>query len=218
MFWLVTTKYFMPFADGYVVGGSRFFLNKYMPHPPGTGEVFKAIQDKDLPGQALFLNSGQSFDFDSMKKIPKERFKIFSEQDRNRYIETELKYMLYDHEKFQFSPSVPILRIMQLARARMWEKQKQDNFFQEFSYYFDCPEKKMRLQIRLDQPDLVECEGDSKLDPPFIRVSCQASLWSMMLLGHISWNIADAALFLDYEREPDNYDPKLQAYLNHMTL
>jgi UDP-MurNAc hydroxylase len=211
-------KYFMPFADGYVVGGSRSFLNKYMPHPPGAGEVFEAVQSKSLQGQGLFLNSGQSFDFDSQEKMPEEDFRIFSEQDRDAYIETELKDKLYDHEKFQFSPSVSISRLMHYARGRMWKKQRNDNFFPKFTYYFDCPEKNMRYQVMMDKPDLIELEISDKLVSPFIRVSAPASLWIMMLIGHVSWNIADAALFLDYERIPDTYDPALQAYLNHMKL
>lgn len=36
----------------------------------------------------------------------------------------------------------------------------------------------------------------------------------MMLLGHVLWNIADAALFLDYERVPNRYDPIVYFLLN----
>jgi UDP-MurNAc hydroxylase len=211
-------KYFIPFADGYVIGGSRSFLNKYMPHPSGTGEVFKAVQNENIKGQGIFLNSGQSFDFDTLEKFPEEDFQMFSEQDRSTYIETNLKDKVYDHEKICFSSTVSISRLMNYARTRMWDKQKRDNFFPEFSYYFDCPEKKVRYQVRLDKPGLLEIETHDKLVPPFIRVSTSFSLWIMMLIGHVSWNIADAALFLDYERVPHTYDPALQAYLNHMTL
>ena len=36
----------------------------------------------------------------------------------------------------------------------------------------------------------------------------------MVLIGHMSINIADAALFLDYERSPDVYEPELYVLLN----
>jgi UDP-MurNAc hydroxylase len=40
----------------------------------------------------------------------------------------------------------------------------------------------------------------------------------MLLLGHVSWNIADAALFLDYERVPNLYDSQLYVYLNYLKI
>ena len=40
----------------------------------------------------------------------------------------------------------------------------------------------------------------------------------MLLMGHISWNIADAALFLDFDRVPNDYDPRVHANLNHLRL
>jgi UDP-MurNAc hydroxylase len=37
---------------------------------------------------------------------------------------------------------------------------------------------------------------------------------AMLLIGHMSWNIADAALFLGYERLPNMYDPSVYVLLN----
>lgn len=40
----------------------------------------------------------------------------------------------------------------------------------------------------------------------------------MILIGHVSWNIADAALFLDYERRPNVYDPSVYVLLNYLRV
>jgi hypothetical protein len=49
-------------------------------------------------------------------------------------------------------------------------------------------------------------------------VSAPSTLLALLALGHVSWNIADAALFLDYERVPNHYDPKLHASLNYLMI
>ena len=41
---------------------------------------------------------------------------------------------------------------------------------------------------------------------------------ALLLLGHISWNIADAALFLDYDRVPNKYDPEIHAFINYLRI
>jgi len=59
---------------------------------------------------------------------------------------------------------------------------------------------------------------DKELQQPFLRVSGSDTLMSMILIGHISWNIADAALFLDYERVPNVYDPSVYVLLNYLRV
>jgi hypothetical protein len=49
-------------------------------------------------------------------------------------------------------------------------------------------------------------------------VSAPSGLLALLAIGHVSWNIADAALFLDYERVPNRYDPKLHSFLNHLMI
>ena len=40
----------------------------------------------------------------------------------------------------------------------------------------------------------------------------------MLLLGAVSWNIADAALFIDYERIPNVYDANVYVHLNYLRV
>ena len=56
------------------------------------------------------------------------------------------------------------------------------------------------------------------MQEPFLRISAPDTLMAMMLIGHVSWNIADAALFLDYERRPNAYDPTVYALLNFLKV
>ena len=39
-----------------------------------------------------------------------------------------------------------------------------------------------------------------------------------LLLGHMSWNMADGALFILYDRVPNKFDPKLYAFINYLKV
>ena len=64
--------------------------------------------------------------------------------------------------------------------------------------------------------DFEEISIGSDLIEPYLRISVSRNLLIMLLIGHISWNIADAAFFLDYDRAPNKYDPELYALLNYL--
>ena len=53
---------------------------------------------------------------------------------------------------------------------------------------------------------------------PYLRIAGSDTLITMLIIGHISWNIADAALFLDYDRQPNVYDPSLYVLLNFLKV
>jgi hypothetical protein len=61
-------------------------------------------------------------------------------------------------------------------------------------------------------------ETDETVAAPFLRIRGSRTLLTMLLIGHISWNIADAALFIDFDRVPNDYDPQVHANLNHLRL
>ena len=78
----------------------------------------------------------------------------------------------------------------------------------------------MRFEINLKIPQVseVELEGDNSLRQPHLRITAPSTLLTMMLINHVSWNMADGARFLDYDRRPDIYDPKFNAFLNHLII
>jgi UDP-MurNAc hydroxylase len=70
----------------------------------------------------------------------------------------------------------------------------------------------------LDKEGVAECAWDAPLEQSYLRIACNFTLMTMLLIGHVSWNIADAALFLDYERVPNVYDPEIYVYLNQLRV
>jgi UDP-MurNAc hydroxylase len=211
-------KHVMPFADQYVVGGSRANLNQFISHPVCPGDVRDRMESEGLARRLLLLNSGQSYDFDATKKVPAAEYRTFTESDRQAYIDAHLLDAIYDHERTSFNPSIPLERLVGYARARLWEAQQRKKFLPAFTFYLDVPERRIRYAIRLDREGVAECGWDAPLEQPYLRIACNFTLMTMLLIGHVSWNIADAALFLDYERVPNVYDPEIYVYLNQLRV
>jgi UDP-MurNAc hydroxylase len=210
--------YAMPFADQYVVAGSRSHLNRFISHPPGPGVVRDVFAHAALEAHLLLLNSGQTFDFSSPGKVLGEPYRDVAEDDREHYIVNSLQQVRYDHEKLSFSPGVPLERLVHHARARLWQEQERQECFPRFSFYLDAADGKRRFHLPLDSPETATIPFDAPCVEPFLRITAPRDLLIMLLIGHVSWNIADAALFLDYERVPNRYDPALYALLNYLRI
>ncbi|MGD9592594.1 MAG: MBL fold metallo-hydrolase [Candidatus Berkiella sp.] len=210
-------KHVLPFADQYVVGGSRSHLNKFISHPVSPGEVEDYIKGKEFHSHLLLLNSGQVYDFDGNKTSPSVEYYKHTIHDREDYIETLLNKK-YDYEHFELNPSAPLEKLVQYARMRLWQMQTKFNYFPEFKLYLDASDKKRRFMVDLvlEKIEEVSCTGECL--QPYLRISVPSTLLMLLLVGHISWNIADAALFLDYERIPNVYDGKIYEYLNYLRI
>lgn len=206
----------LPFADAWCVGGSRSELNKFVAHSSCRGIVEQPFSDAKLDSNLLLLNSGQEYNFDDNKKFPNESYVYFSDKDRDEYIERELNEVKYDHEKFSFEQGVSLPRLVKYARARQWEAQIRQDFFPDFTFYLDSIDTNERFCINTTSDEVKITSLQSDLDKPYLRISVTRNLMIMLLIGHISWNIADAAFFLDYDREPNVYDPDVYALLNFL--
>lgn len=208
----------MPFADSYVVGGSRAALHRFVPHPPGAGIVRERMVAAGLGACGLFLNSGQTVDLADWSIVPEAPYRVYTAEERERYIAEHLADRVYDHERLAIDPAVSIASLLASARERLWREQGRCGCFPAYAYYIDVPDRRERYRVALDRPAIEPVAWDAPLAPPYLRVAADATLMTLLLVGHVSWNIADAALFLDYERVPNTYDPRLQAWLNHLRV
>lgn len=207
-------RYVMPFADQYVIAGSRAGLNRYISHPPCPGVVAEPYAKAGLSSELLLLNAGQAFDFDQQLASPAEPYRHYSAQDREIYVDENLRDKKYDHELFELNTSVHLGRLLKVARARLWQEQQRRKSFPDWRLYIEIPERQERYEIDLTTESVVDVAWGAELQEPYLKVGATPSLLALILIGHISINIADAALFLDYERRPDQYVPELYVLLN----
>ncbi|MBS0286828.1 MAG: MBL fold metallo-hydrolase [Proteobacteria bacterium] len=210
-------KYVMPFADQYLVAGNRSHLNKYISHAVSPGVVEDYIKGKEFKSNLLLLNSGQTFDFNEGEKIPNVSYKKHTDEDRESYIRS-LKEIKYDYEHFALNPAVPLDRLVNFARARLWKMQQQNDYCPDFKLYLDANDSERRFCINMLNDTAEEISFSKACEKPYLRIAVPDTLLMMLLVGHVSWNIADAALFLDYERVPNIYDGKIYEYLNYLRV
>lgn len=208
----------LPFADQYVIAGSRSHLNKYSPHPPCSGSVQEFLRGTGYEDRLLLLNPSQSFDLETEKKVPDAPYFFRTEEDRETYIRKHLTDRKYDHELVSFRDVVPVKRLFEYARNRLWNAQNRQSYFPTTTLLFELTDWKQTFQIDLDREGVEEVSYESEVDRPFIKMRGSSTLFSMMLLNHISWNMADGALFIDYVRKPNTYDPKVYALINLLTV
>lgn len=204
----------MPFADQYVVAGSRSHLNRFISHSACPGVVREGFAQKVTRSRLLLLNSGQSFDIPTQQIQPDEPYRFFTEDDRETYIREQLLDKRYDHELFALNPGVSLSRLVRHARQRLWDYQRRRNSFPDWNVCIDIPERGERYLLPLGSPEVTDLDATAALPGRYLRIAMPATLAAMVLIGHVSINIADAALFLDYERSPDVYEPELYVLLN----
>src|SRR5262249_43352067 len=176
----------MPFADAYVVGGSRAPLQRFVPHPPGPGIVRDRMAPAGPGARGRVLNPGKTVDLEDGSVHPDEPFHVHTEADRERYIREHLLEKVYDHERFVVAPAVSIARLLAAARARLWQEQERCGCFPAYSYYLDVPDRRERHRVPLDQPKTEAVPWDAPLVPPYLRVSAPATLATFLLIGHVS--------------------------------
>ena len=97
----------MPFADQYVIGGKRGYLNKYSPHAPSPGYVKDYLVAAGLDKKLVLLNSGQSYDLDADSKNPDVPYYVHTAAEQEAYIR-ELETQEYDHDKVDMRDNIPI--------------------------------------------------------------------------------------------------------------
>ncbi len=210
----IAPRWAMPFADQYVIAGSRSSLNRYISHPPSPEIVPERFGSYIGNTQILLLNSGQSFDFDIERFDPDMPYESYSEDHRERYVAENLQDKKYEHELFKLSPTVSLSRLIQNARRRLWEEQKRRDSFPKWTVYIEIQQRNELFEINLANENVAIYDLSKQLIEPYLRMVLSPTLAAMILIGHISINIADAALFIDYERRPDIYEPELYFLLN----
>ncbi len=211
----------MPFADQFVIGGKNSYLNKYSPHPPSikyVADYFK--NDKSL--NFLLLNINQSYDLNKKTKKPNVKFKSHTSKERETFIK-KISKAKYDHEKIKLSEAISEERLLNYACSRFFGEQKRQNYRPDWKILFKIKDQNggKKFLIDLKRSELKKLEDVFEIEKtkePCLTMSMDKDVFVLLLLGHMSWNMADGALFIMYNRVPNKYDPKLFAFINYLKV
>ena len=216
----IKPKLIMPFADQFVIGGKNSYLNKYSPHPPSiklVADYFK--KNKSL--NFLLLNVKQSYNLKTNKKTPNVKFKSHSKKDRENFIK-KISNKKYDNEKIQLNRSISEDRLLEHACERLFSEQQRQNYKTKWNILFNIKDKDStkKFLIDLENSKLKKLNGSfpNMKAKPSLTMNIEKDVFILLLLGHMSWNMADGALFILYNRVPNKFDPKLYAFINYLKV
>jgi UDP-MurNAc hydroxylase len=212
----LTPKLVMPFADQYVIVGKKHELNKYMPHPSSPGILRDYFRDTPST-KLLLLNSGQAFDLAEKTVTPQSEYIDFSEQEKTEYANS-FKNTLYDYEKFELSKNVNLPELLRASSENLFRNIKRLQVVTDTKFIIEINDWKRKFIVDNKMFHLSEVDYESVDAEPFLKVSVEACLLTLLLISHISWNIADAALFINYTRCPNNYDPLIHSLFNYLKI
>ncbi len=213
-------KMIMPFADQFVIGGKNSHLNKYSPHPPSIKDVSDYFK-KDKSLNFLLLNVMQSYDLIKNKKNPNTSFKNYTNSDRNKFIK-KISKEKYDTDKITLNEAISEERLLEYACQRFFNEKKRQRYKTNWKLLFNIKDKDQSKKYLID----LENSKLEKLNGSFNRIDKNNSItmhinkdvFIFLLLGHMSWNMADGALFILYDRVPNKFDPKLYAFINYLKV
>lgn len=211
-------KWTMPFADQFVIAGKNSYFNRYSPHPPSLKNVHDYFENNKKIN-LLLLNIGQTFDLNTEKKIPEDNFIAHTEKDRENYIK-RISHVKYDHELLNLNESISEERLLDYASKRLFFEQEKQKYFSDWKILFEIKQKKMNKYylLNLNEKKILKLDNKKNLSEPYLIMSLERNVFILLLLGHMSWNMADGAFFIQYERAPNIYDPKFYAFINYLKV
>ncbi|MBU3635538.1 MBL fold metallo-hydrolase [Polynucleobacter sp. es-GGE-1] len=213
-------KKVIPFADQYVIAGNRFLMNSYAPHLSCPGAYSKYFVEHGFEEKLLLLNSGQSYDLANQTKMPSDEYQFFSESDRDIYARS-LSNIQYRHQNFKFNSSVPVERLLKLARARMWSMQNREDFYPDYRFYIEVEEEFGVLHEIDFGSELIRRQSLSEGFMPktdYLKITVPRDMLILLLINDMSWNMVDGGRLIDYYRESNKYYPKCYTFLNHLII
>lgn len=212
----IPAKVVMPFADQYVIVGGKHELNVYMPHPASPGVLRDHYEDSNEQ-RLLLLNNGQSYELESGDITPDEPFVLYTEEQKNAYAEAHKKD-LYDHEKIDFNQGVNLTALMSAASSSYFKRLKDLGISSDTIFIVEATDWAKKFHLDNKNHTLTEVPFHQEDEQPMLKVSVPAGLLILLLIGQVSWNIADAALFIEYTRLPDKYDPLIHSLWNYLKV
>ena len=210
----------MQFADQFVIGRKNSYLNKYSPHPPSIKNVADYFKkNKNL--KFLLLNINQSYDLVKNKKTPNNKFNSYTNNDREKFIK-KISKEKYDNDKIKLNEAISEERLLEYASERLFAEQKKQNYKTDWNIIFDIKDKDQskKYLIDLKSSKLKKLNGsfNEMKKNNYLTMFIEKDVFIFLLLGHMSWNMADGALFILYKRVPNKFDPKLYAFINYLKV
>ncbi len=162
------------------------------------------------PGYTLDLGSSPGHTLD-------EAIKFYdNKRERDAFIATVAGENAYGHEHLHLPPSVKFERLFELAHERLRGMLERAHLALDWWYQFPFGNGKTAT-IALHPPYALTFDDAVKPEKR-LCMTIDPRMLFLLLTGGFSWNIADAAGFITYDRIPNNYLHQMYINLNHLRI
>tara|TARA_B100000035_G_C21006898_1_gene557709 strand:+ start:72 stop:1352 length:1281 start_codon:yes stop_codon:yes gene_type:complete len=203
------SRYNLPFAGKYLLGGKLTNLNKYR-------GVIDPIEIKKVDKKAIILaDEGKGYINLKTNKISKERIKSYSHKmikNRQRLIKN--KEMVYEKD-IKINPKE--INFQRMIYSSYLNALKKSEVTKDYFFVFNIIHK----NITLDK-FIINCNKNknyfkkitTKINRPVSELFIDYRYFFGLLTGLYHWNNAEVGSHIMTRRKPDNFDRSAQRFLN----
>tara|TARA_B100000768_G_scaffold180981_1_gene202427 strand:- start:7910 stop:9169 length:1260 start_codon:yes stop_codon:yes gene_type:complete len=200
---ILDSKYFLPFAGAYVIGGKKSFKNKYL----GTitwDECAKAIRSySNIKTETICLRECDIFDLDT--GTPNKEYIPINLDEVDKYIKSELSSLKYPYEELSFPDENDLIEDLSNSIDALNERNKRIGISPDMDVYIYIGETAINICKAETSKGRLDCRLDNRL-------------LKMILHRKAHWNNAEIGCHVDYNRNPNYYSPDIHTMLQFLHL
>ena len=203
---ILNSKYFLPFAGAYVLGGKLAYKNKYL----GTMTWDKCIEmlnnKENIQGtEYIALNEGTTFDLDSGE--PDCQYQLIDENEIEAYIESTLSKLKYPYELDEMPDKLKLEEDINKAALAMNERLDRINLIPDMRVFLEVGEKEIPI-----------IKVSDSLSKGSLKCTIDLRLLRRILDKSSHWNNAEIGCHIEFIREPNYFSPDMHTALQFFHL
>ena len=207
------SKYHLPFAGEYILGGKLHHLNKYR----GVADAYEV---KEFDNKAIILTNGGQINLDT-DEICGIRSSLYSQDDIEKRIES-IKDNPLDYEK---EINIPIEKInfMRLLKQASVKASAKSELTEDYHFIFSILDAESDVYQRFDlnafDGSLKPLGNDAEITyAQYSEIKIDFRYLYGLLTTIYHWNNAEVGSLFFTTRHPlSNFDNKVQSYLNFLS-
>ena len=216
---ILKPEHYLPFAGTYILGGSNYLKNKYLPIPElkDAVEFFQLELGKaDINISPVLLNFNEFFDLKTREQSAK--YTPINIKDRDKYINEIASSFMYDYEVDEIPKKDELLNLFSDALERLAKKQKELNLFEDMNLLFDLQNDEFAC-INLKDTTLTTI-NDISIINNYHRFQLDARLLKRVLRGprFANWNNIEIGALLNFARKPNEYRMDIHTLINALHI
>ena len=201
---ILNSKYFLPFAGSYVLGGKLSHKNKYL----GTMTWDKCIEmlnkKNSIQGtEYIALREQDIFDLDT--GMSNKEYIPIDENEIKNYIQNVLAKIKYPYENDSIPNIEKLIKDLVLSSSKMYERLNRIKLIPDMDVYIKVEDKSINVLSAENPNGKIECSLDLRL---LKRILDRKS----------HWNNAEIGCHIEFNRSPNYYSPDIHTALQFLHL